>query len=95
MDQCVHHISTDGLGSGLLNRRVAGVYSAFAQGGSAPPRALPRLRVLVAHEAAYRASARYAADRDVRLRSLATVTRPGGNCYCARIRTSTSARWSC
>ncbi|MFB6569605.1 amino acid adenylation domain-containing protein [Streptomyces noursei] len=62
--QCVHHLVMDGFGHSLLVRRAAEVYSALARGAEPGPRPFGPLADLVAEDAAYRASADFAADRD-------------------------------
>ncbi|HKT05813.1 MAG TPA: amino acid adenylation domain-containing protein [Rugosimonospora sp.] len=69
--QCVHHISMDALSAGLLTRRVAEIYTAYARGEAAGPVPFAPLRALVEREEAYRASAQFDGDRDFWLRRLA------------------------
>ncbi|MFI0260845.1 amino acid adenylation domain-containing protein [Streptomyces sp. NPDC017056] len=67
-DHCVlymslHHIVLDGYGFSLLIQRVAEVYTALEAGGGCPPSPLGTLDQLLADEAQYRASDRFARDR--------------------------------
>ncbi|WP_051716312.1 non-ribosomal peptide synthetase [Streptomyces bikiniensis] len=57
-----HHLVLDGLGSALLIRRVGRLYAALERGERPPPAVHP-LDALPAAERAYRASARFEADR--------------------------------
>ncbi|MFJ7910150.1 non-ribosomal peptide synthase/polyketide synthase [Kitasatospora sp. NPDC096204] len=58
-----HHVVLDAISSSMLRRRVGEVYSALAEGGAVPPCPFGSLRDLVDSDAAYRASADFAADR--------------------------------
>ncbi|MGW2786856.1 amino acid adenylation domain-containing protein, partial [Streptomyces populi] len=58
-----HHVVLDAISSSMLRRRVGEVYSALAGGGAVPPCPFGPLRDLVDSDAAYRASADFAADR--------------------------------
>ncbi|WP_234440699.1 non-ribosomal peptide synthetase [Streptomyces rimosus] len=67
-DHCVlymalHHIVLDGYGFSLLIQRVAEVYTALEAGAEIPPCQLNTLEELLADEAAYHASERFARDR--------------------------------
>ncbi|MET9604176.1 amino acid adenylation domain-containing protein [Streptomyces sp. NPDC006512] len=59
-----HHILLDGYGYLLVASRLAEVYTALAAGTEVPPGTLAPLSALLDEEAAYRASDRYARDRD-------------------------------
>ncbi|MGW4020945.1 non-ribosomal peptide synthetase [Streptomyces sp. NPDC005009] len=61
-----HHLISDGYGaSGLLSRRFAEVYTALARGSDVPEPAHPwDAETFAADAAAYRASERFAEDRD-------------------------------
>ncbi|MFH9347863.1 non-ribosomal peptide synthase/polyketide synthase [Kitasatospora sp. NPDC017646] len=58
-----HHVVLDAISSSMLRQRVGDVYSALAEGGAVPPCPFGSLRDLVDSDAAYRASADFAADR--------------------------------
>ncbi|MFD7880229.1 amino acid adenylation domain-containing protein, partial [Streptomyces sp. NPDC059766] len=58
-----HHVVLDAISSSMLRQRVGEVYSALAEGGAVPPCPFGPLRDLVDSDAAYRASAGFAADR--------------------------------
>ncbi|MER7757361.1 non-ribosomal peptide synthase/polyketide synthase, partial [Kitasatospora sp. NPDC097643] len=58
-----HHVVLDAISSSMLRQRVGEVYSALAGGGTVPPCPFGSLRDLVDSDAAYRASADFAADR--------------------------------
>ncbi|MGW2048295.1 non-ribosomal peptide synthase/polyketide synthase [Streptomyces sp. NPDC001858] len=58
-----HHVVLDAISSSMLRQRVGEVYSALAEGGAVPPCPFGSLRDLVDSDAAYRASADFAADR--------------------------------
>ncbi|MFH9810492.1 non-ribosomal peptide synthase/polyketide synthase [Streptomyces olivaceus] len=58
-----HHLVLDAISSSMLRQRVGEVYSALAGGGAVPPSPFGPLRDLVDSDAAYRASADFAADR--------------------------------
>ncbi|MFE2373215.1 amino acid adenylation domain-containing protein [Streptomyces sp. NPDC059398] len=60
----VHHIALDGYGFSLFIQRVAGLYSALESGGPPPGSSWGSLEELLADEAAYLASERFAADRE-------------------------------
>ncbi|MEV5598620.1 amino acid adenylation domain-containing protein [Streptomyces sp. NPDC052496] len=67
-DHCVlymalHHIVLDGYGFSLLIQRVAEIYTALEAGEECPPSRLSTLEELLADEAAYHASERFARDR--------------------------------
>ncbi|MDX5311188.1 MAG: amino acid adenylation domain-containing protein, partial [Rhodococcus sp. (in: high G+C Gram-positive bacteria)] len=61
---CIHHLVIDAYGFGLLTRRIAERYTADVLGRPVPPARFAPLAPVVAEEAAYRASADFAADRD-------------------------------
>ncbi|AKE88651.1 non-ribosomal peptide synthetase [Rhodococcus aetherivorans] len=61
---CIHHLVIDAYGFGLLTRRIAERYTADVLGLPVPPARFAPLAPVVAEEAAYRASADFAADRD-------------------------------
>ncbi len=58
-----HHIVMDGLGMGLVARRVAEVYTALSEGRSAHDGAFGSLQILLEEDAAYRASNGVERDR--------------------------------
>ncbi|MFH8978198.1 non-ribosomal peptide synthase/polyketide synthase [Streptomyces sp. NPDC017890] len=58
-----HHLVLDAISSSMLRRRVGEVYSALAEGAAVPPCPFGPLRDLIDSDAAYRASADFAADR--------------------------------
>ncbi|MEU5583195.1 non-ribosomal peptide synthetase, partial [Streptomyces huasconensis] len=59
-----HHILLDGVGAGLLVRRVAQVYTALAEGRDPGPAPFESVRTLLAEDLAYRRSPEFAADRE-------------------------------
>ncbi|GAA4960775.1 hypothetical protein GCM10023238_29980 [Streptomyces heliomycini] len=59
-----HHLLLDGYGYKLLGRRLAETYNALAEGREPAPCGFAPVSRLQAEEAAYRASERYARDRD-------------------------------
>ncbi|MBV2153023.1 amino acid adenylation domain-containing protein, partial [Kitasatospora sp. SUK 42] len=61
--QSYHHLVMDGYGYVLVRQRVAETYTALAEGREAPPCAFGSLDDLVAADADYRASTRFATDR--------------------------------
>ena len=60
---CCHHIITDGLGMGLIGRRIAAVYSAIVSGTPTSPAFFGSLRDLVGTELEYEASTDYLEDQ--------------------------------
>ncbi|MEU1815643.1 amino acid adenylation domain-containing protein [Streptomyces roseifaciens] len=62
--QRVHHFAVDAYALTLIGRRVAEVYTALAAGEEPPAVDFAPLRELTDEEAAYRASAQHATDRD-------------------------------
>src|SRR6266481_205013 len=58
-----HHIVWDGFAGGLFARRVAEIYTAFAEGRSPEEGTFGPLTLLLEEEAAYRSSERFARDR--------------------------------
>ncbi|MFI0263762.1 amino acid adenylation domain-containing protein [Streptomyces sp. NPDC017056] len=62
--QVFHHALQDGHGNTLTARRMAEIYTALAEGGSATGPALPPYRQLVEADEAYRRSEQYAQDRE-------------------------------
>jgi len=75
--QSYHHIVLDGFGASLLVRRVAEVYTALAAGREPGPGGFGPLRHLLDSDAAYRASAPFAQDRDYWTRRFADQPEPG------------------
>ncbi|GGM06075.1 non-ribosomal peptide synthetase [Dactylosporangium sucinum] len=75
--QRCHHIVMDAYTFALLSQRLATVYTALTEDGSLPGEAFfGRLGDVVAEDAAYRASPRFAADRDFWRSHLAGVEVP-------------------
>ncbi|MFJ3310951.1 non-ribosomal peptide synthase/polyketide synthase, partial [Streptomyces sp. NPDC086549] len=66
-----HHIVMDGYGFSLVVRRLAETYTLLVEGRSATPAVFASLDDLVASDAAYRSSEKFAADRAYWLRRLA------------------------
>ncbi|HEX2130785.1 MAG TPA: amino acid adenylation domain-containing protein [Actinophytocola sp.] len=62
--QRVHHIALDGYGLSLVTGRVAEVYTALVAGERPPAHRFGSLREVIAEDAAYRESDRFAADRN-------------------------------
>jgi nonribosomal peptide synthetase DhbF len=58
-----HHIAMDGFAGGLFTRRVASIYTALAEGRAIGKSPFGSLALLLAEEAAYRGSQRFARDR--------------------------------
>ncbi|HTU61793.1 MAG TPA: condensation domain-containing protein, partial [Polyangiales bacterium] len=58
----VHHIAADGYAFSLIFKRVAEVFAALERGAACARREAPVLDVLLAEEAAYRASAAFTRD---------------------------------
>ncbi len=62
--QRAHHVIYDGYSGGMIARRQAELYTAFAEGREAPPCEFGSLQTLVEAEAAYRDSDRCRRDRE-------------------------------
>lgn len=60
----VHHLVMDGFGFSLFVQRVAEVYTALEAGRECPPSTLGSLELLLADDASYHASERFAQDRE-------------------------------
>jgi hypothetical protein len=73
---CVHHIITDGLGVGLVGRRIAAVYSALASGAPISPAFFGSLRELIDDELEYEASNDYLEDQAYWSRNLPSESGP-------------------
>ncbi|MFE0450385.1 amino acid adenylation domain-containing protein [Streptomyces sp. NPDC058914] len=71
-----HHILLDGYSYKLLGRRLAATYNALAEGRDPDPCDFTPVSRLQSEEAAYRASERYARDRDHWARRLAGLPEP-------------------
>ncbi|MBV8281774.1 MAG: AMP-binding protein, partial [Candidatus Eremiobacteraeota bacterium] len=71
-----HHIIMDGFGASLFVRRVADVYTALANGLPCPESPFGSLAFLHEDDAAYRASERFARDRQYWLERLADRPEP-------------------
>ncbi|WP_327066373.1 amino acid adenylation domain-containing protein [Kitasatospora sp. NBC_01302] len=71
-----HHLVGDGYTGSLLARRVAEIYTAMTEGLDDFGAALPPLRHLLEQDAAYRASERFAADREYWTQALADAPEP-------------------
>ncbi|MFD7664968.1 amino acid adenylation domain-containing protein [Streptomyces sp. NPDC059788] len=74
--QVFHHALQDGHGNTLIARRMAEIYTALAEGGSATGPALPPYRQLVEADEAYRRSGQYARDREYWREQLADQPAP-------------------
>ncbi|MEY9485183.1 amino acid adenylation domain-containing protein/non-ribosomal peptide synthase protein (TIGR01720 family) [Streptomyces calvus] len=74
--QQYHHLLMDGVGEFLVQQRCAEVYTALAGGHPVPPADVAPLRTLSDAEAAYRASARHAQDREFWTTRLADAPDP-------------------
>ncbi|WP_413752530.1 amino acid adenylation domain-containing protein [Streptomyces sp. R-74717] len=59
-----HHILLDGVGAGLLVRRVAQVYTALVEGRDPGPAPFESVRTLLTEDLDYRQSPEFAADRE-------------------------------
>lgn len=59
-----HHIVEDGYGGGLVARRIAELYTAYAQGHEPAPHSFCTVKTLVETEANYRSSNRFERDRE-------------------------------
>src|SRR5260370_370017 len=66
-----HHIACDGYGGGLVARRLAEVYTAYAEGREPVPNILCTVEEVVEAETSYRNSRRFQRDRDYWLQQLA------------------------
>lgn len=62
--QRAHHIVYDGYGGGLVARRLAELYTAYAQGNEPEPNCFCSVETMVTAEAAYRSSDRFKRDRE-------------------------------
>ncbi len=71
--QRAHHIVYDGYGGGLAARRLADIYSAYAQGREPEPNCFCAVEAMVAAEATYRNSDRFERDREYWHRQLANL----------------------
>ena len=71
-----HHIVMDGFTGGLFARRVAEIYTAFAEGRSPDEGTFGPLALLLKEEAAYRSSERFARDRQYWLEHFADRPAP-------------------
>ncbi|MCM6773181.1 amino acid adenylation domain-containing protein [Nocardia sp. CDC159] len=83
-----HHIVADAYANALACRRVAEIYDALIHGNAYPESRFGTLSELIAEDAAYRASAEFAADRDYWLEQLAdrpVPVRLGGSVAADRI----------
>ncbi|MFC4909840.1 amino acid adenylation domain-containing protein [Actinomadura gamaensis] len=58
-----HHVAVDGFAGSMVNARMAEVYNLLVAGGEYEPRERGDYRALLAEDAAYRASERFAQDR--------------------------------
>jgi enterobactin synthetase component F len=65
-----HHIVNDGYGGGLVARRLAEVYTAYARGHEPAPNQFCTVQAMLEAEAGYRASERFQRDREYWLRQL-------------------------
>jgi enterobactin synthetase component F len=74
--QRAHHIVFDGYGGGLTARRLADVYTAYAQGVEPEPNCFCTVKEMVAAEAAYRSSERWKRDREYWHQQLAYLPAP-------------------
>jgi enterobactin synthetase component F len=68
-----HHMVCDGYGGGLVARRLAELYTAYAQGREPVPDRFSAVREVVEAEAAYRTSRRFERDREYWLQQLAQL----------------------
>src|SRR5260370_29801865 len=66
-----HHIACDGYGGGLVARRLAEVYTAYAEGREPVPNIFCTVEEVVEAETSYRNSRRFQRDRDYWLQQLA------------------------
>ena len=65
-----HHTVCDGYGGGLVARRLAELYTAYAQGGEPTSNAFSTVEEVVAAETSYRNSRRFERDREYWMRQL-------------------------
>ncbi|HEX3470397.1 MAG TPA: AMP-binding protein, partial [Silvibacterium sp.] len=68
--QRAHHIVYDGYGGGLIARRLAEIYTAYAQVGEPAPNCFCTVQTMMDAEASYRASDRFLRDREYWLEHL-------------------------
>jgi enterobactin synthetase component F len=68
-----HHIVCDGYGGGLVARRLAELYTAYAEGREPAPESFSTVREVVEAEAAYRTSRRFERDREYWMQQLAQL----------------------
>ncbi|WP_026414931.1 non-ribosomal peptide synthetase [Actinomadura oligospora] len=59
-----HHIAVDGFAGAMVNAGMAELYTRLAEGGEYEPQERGDFRALLAEEAGYRASGRFAKDRE-------------------------------
>jgi len=71
-----HHIVMDGFTGGLFARRVAGLYSAFAENRAPDASPFEPLDLLLEEEAAYRSSDRFTRDRSYWINAFADRPEP-------------------
>jgi len=71
--QRAHHAVFDGYSGGMTARRVAELYTAYAEGREPAPCEFAPLHTLIEAEAAYRGSDRYGRDRDYWKQQLAQL----------------------
>jgi enterobactin synthetase component F len=62
--QRAHHIVYDGYGGGLVARRLADIYTAYARGSQPQPNCFCTVEAMVTAEATYRGSDRFRRDRE-------------------------------
>lgn len=74
--QRAHHIVFDGYGGGLIARRLADVYTAYAQGAEPEANCFCTVQEMVAAEAGYRSSERWKRDREYWHQQLAHLPAP-------------------
>jgi enterobactin synthetase component F len=68
-----HHIVCDGYGGGLVARRLAEIYTAYAEGCEPAPNLFCTVEDVVEAETGYRNSRRFARDREYWLQQLANL----------------------
>jgi enterobactin synthetase component F len=68
-----HHIVCDGYGGGMISRRVAELYTAYARGNEPEPNSFCTVKALVESEASYRNSDRFKRDQEYWHRQLAEL----------------------
>ena len=73
---CFHHIITDGLGAGLIGRRIAAVYSALVSGTSISPAYFGSLQDFIDCELDYEASNDYLEDQAYWSKNLPSASGP-------------------